>query len=544
MTRQPTVAALCIAWLLIAVSLPLPAAGPPETPLLRLETGTHSAPIKGIASDRAGRWIASASHDKTLRLWDAVDGRLLKTYRLPIGAGNEGKLYAVAMDPDGAWIAAGGWNKLGYTGSGNHNIFILDRASGRLLHRIDGLENVINHLCVSADGHRLAAMLGGGQGLRVHAPGDGFREIFADRDYGAGSYGCAFAADGRLVTTNEDGKLRLYAPDGNGLRRTAVQPGQGGKDPSGVAFHPDGDRIAVGFSDSTRVDLVDGTDLRLLHSADTAGITNGTLSSVAWSRDGRRLLAGGTYDDGSGDQVLSWDRAGRGPRHSWTAAHQAIMDLAPLPDGGLAVGTGDPTLLVFDRNGDTRLRIDPAIADLRGKRGDAFRLAADARRIAFGLGYGAKDPVWLDLDERRLHRGSADGADPVRAVQQALDERGYAPGPIDGDLGPTTRAAAARFRRDQGIGGSGINATLHQALGIRALAPPRIQAPGLAIRGWKNTREPTLNGTPLALDQYETARSLAIAPDGGRFLLGADWSLRLFERNGKQRWEKSVPGIA
>ncbi len=287
MIRLPTVAALCTAWLLAAVSPPLPAAGPPETPLLRLETGTHSAMINRIATDRAGRWIASASDDKTLRLWDAADGRLLKTYRLPIGAGNEGKLFAVAMDPDGAWIAAGGWDW-------DDSIYILDRASGRLLHRIDGLGNVIYHLCVSADGRRLAAVLGGGQGLRVHAPGDGFREVFADRDYGDQSYGCAFAADGRLVTTNYDGKLRLYTPDGDGLRRIAVQPGQGGKRPFGVAFHPDGDRIAVGFDDSTRVDIVDATDLRLLHSADTAGITNGDLSKVAWSRNGSRLLAGGT----------------------------------------------------------------------------------------------------------------------------------------------------------------------------------------------------------------------------------------------------------
>ena len=45
--------------------------------------------------------------------------------------------------------------------------------------------------------------------------------------------------------------------------------------------------------------------------------------------------------------------------------------------------------------------------------------------------------------------------------------------------------------------------------------------------------EPSLNGQPLALDPYEPARSLAVAPDGRRFVLGTEWSLRLFDQAGK-----------
>jgi WD40 repeat protein len=123
---------------------------PPTAPMLRIETGRHTATLKRIATDSQGRWFATASHDKTLRLWDAKDGSLLQTFRLPSGAGDEGKLYAAAMDPAGDWIAAGGWTDV--WGGSTTAIYILDRPTGQLRQRIEGLKQVINHLCVSPDG--------------------------------------------------------------------------------------------------------------------------------------------------------------------------------------------------------------------------------------------------------------------------------------------------------------------------------------------------------------------------------------------------------
>ncbi len=99
---------------LLAAGLPACAerAGePPAAPLLRLET----ASIQRIATDRAGRWLASAADDNPLRLWDAADGRLLTTLRPPAGDGDEGKLFAVAMDPGGYYDASPGADRLAST---------------------------------------------------------------------------------------------------------------------------------------------------------------------------------------------------------------------------------------------------------------------------------------------------------------------------------------------------------------------------------------------------------------------------------------------
>ena len=69
-------------------------------------------------------------------------------------------------------------------------------------------------------------------------------------------------------------------------------------------------------------------------------------------------------------------------------------------------------------------------------------------------------------------------------------------------------------------------------------------APGLEIRDWRNTTTPSLNGTALKLKSYEISRSLALAPDGQRFLLGTGWYLRLFDRRGVEQWQGDAPGEA
>ena len=85
---------------------------PDQTPFLRIETGMHTAAIWRLGVDASCRRLATTSDDKTLRLWSLPDGRLERTIRLPIGPGDEGKLYAVALSPDGRRLAAGGWDPL------------------------------------------------------------------------------------------------------------------------------------------------------------------------------------------------------------------------------------------------------------------------------------------------------------------------------------------------------------------------------------------------------------------------------------------------
>ena len=455
-------------------------AAPPSEPMLRLEVGAHTAVINRIDADAQGRFLVTGSDDKTARVWSVADGRLLRILRPPAGAGKEGMVYAVAIAPDGGAVAVGGWT--GEAGR-TKNIYLFDRASGQIIHRISGLPNVVLHLTFSPDGRFLAACLGGANGLRVYGT-TAWQLVAEDLDYGGHSYSAHFDSTGRLVTTSYDGFIRLYGSD---FALLAKEKASGGERPFAARFSPDGEQIAVGFQDTTAVEVLDGRTLRRLYTPDTDGVDNGNLPTVAWSADSRFLYAGGRYDDGTGaNPIRRWDSGGRGTYEDFAVSDDTILDLHALEDGRIAYGAADPVFGVLDSSGRKQWDRPTVIADFRDNE-SGFLLSRDGRTVQFGFEQRGKRPARFSLDERTLR------------------------------LDPDT------------------SAVLH---------PPRTQAPDLDIDGWKNTYNPTLNGAALALKEYETSFSLSIAPDGRHFLLGTHWYLRYFDAEGDQLWEVAAPGAA
>ncbi|MBL8390447.1 MAG: hypothetical protein JNN21_01050, partial [Candidatus Accumulibacter sp.] len=476
-----------LAGLLAALACGLMACAQAQTaiPYPRIETGTHTAVINRIAVDRAERWVVTASDDKTARVWNLQTGELERILRPPIGEEGEGWLYAVAISPDGSRVAVGGFT--GVRGSTDFPIYLFDRADSRLLQRSRGYADRVIHLAFSADGKRLAAAFKGGGGLRLLAATALTEEVARDDDCRADSYGVDFDPADRLVASCFDGQLRLYDAKGQRIARRQVE---GGERPYGVAFSPDGTRIAVGFYDSTAVTVVSGRDLSLLYRADTGFATKGSLESVAWSRDGERLHAGGRFDRNGQSPVVSWPAQGRGAAVLHDASPDTIMALAPLSGGRLAYGGGGPTWGVLGADGRRERPLWPALLDHRDNQ-PGFRVARDGLRVEFSFdtwkdGKRSRAPARFDLRTRRLET----------AVQP--------------DAG---------------------------------LAPPRTD--GLPVKNWNNHTAPTFNEKRLAtLEPYERSRALAVATDESGFVLGTDWSLRSFDAHGEQRWERLVPGVA
>lgn len=456
------------------------AADPTPQPLPRLETGMHTAPIRRIATDAAGRWAVTASDDKTARVWEVASGRQVAVLRPPQDVGDEGKLYAVALSPDGAVVAVGGWTGWGW--DGQTAIYLFDRASGHLLRRLPGLPSDIKHLAFSPDGRWLAASLWGKNGVRLFDARSG-AETGSDADYGDDSYSAHFSPDGRhLLTTSVDGQLRLYSVNNGKLGPPKPARPGGGKHPYAARFSPDGRLIAIGFHDSAVVQVLDAETLAEVARPTTVGVDNGNLMSVAWSTDGRYLLAGGRWSMGGKCPVRRWPVVAWSRYEDLPLAGNAVMDMVPLPSGGVLFAAYDPAWGIIDPAFQVQQRWDGEIADLRGP--DQLRLSADARRVRFGYKWPGEDPHSFDLASRSL------GAD------------------------------------------------------VPELAAARTAAPGLDIRNWQDNTNPTLNGQALKLDPFVSSRSLAISPDGQRFVLGTEWWLRLFNRSGDEVWQQRVPGAA
>lgn len=84
-----------------------------KEPLLRLEAGGPTSFVTALAFGPDGKSLYAAGWDKVVRVWnlDARTGRFVldaAAFRVPIGPGSFGMLNALAVSPDGAWLATGG----------------------------------------------------------------------------------------------------------------------------------------------------------------------------------------------------------------------------------------------------------------------------------------------------------------------------------------------------------------------------------------------------------------------------------------------------
>ncbi len=371
----------------------------PKEPVLRIETGSHLGLISRISADASGRWIVTASEDKTARLWDARSGQAISVLRPPIGTESLGVIYAAAISPDGRTVALGG-NSAFDGGGDTHLVHLFDRASASVPPKstLMGMQAPITQLAWSRDNQYLAIGLRQ-QGLRVFRRNLQF--IGADPEFNEAVFGAEFSADGRLAVASIDGAIRLYRIGPKGLDRIARKQAPGGK-PYGVSFSPDGRTLAVGYQDQARVDLLDASSLAVVHSIELKG---GNLGRVAWSADGSTLFAAGSHVSGGRFPVLAFGQNGRGSRREIGQFSNIVMALASLPDGSVAAASAEPAWAVFDPQGKTQTASRTQSADFRDA-GESFKLNSTAEMVAFRFSSQAGDMVF-DLAAGSLKSGPA-----------------------------------------------------------------------------------------------------------------------------------------
>ena len=318
---------------------PIPKVTQFTPPILQIDPGGHKAKIKDVIFTPDGRHLVSAGYDKLIRVWNLETGKTVRTLWGQIDAGDEGKIYAMALSPDGRWLAVGG---LMATFNGdNHKevgtIRLYDFTNGKLVTLLKGHTNVVLSLAFSLDNQYLISGSGDFNAIVWNLENlESKASALADFKLSGHTddiYAVAFTADSRrIVTGSDDHSLRLWQVDGKLL--TTMQ-GHTDKVWS-VAISSQANIIASGSWDNT-IRLWDGRTGQFIKTLANQG-TN--VSSLSFSPDGHYLVSG--VGNGPDNHCHVWSIPDGKEIVTYQGHDNIVLATVVSPDGRMvAIGGGN-----------------------------------------------------------------------------------------------------------------------------------------------------------------------------------------------------------
>ncbi|MGI0491537.1 TIR domain-containing protein [Alkalinema pantanalense CENA528] len=225
----------------------------------------HSDYVRQASFSPDGQTIATASDDRTVKLWRR-DGTLLKTFQ-----NSRSYVWSVAFSPDGQTLATSGTDS---------TVKLWDR-SGKLLRTLKGHQDVVTYVVFSPDGQTLASSSYDNTVKLWNHEGKLLKTLVGHYDQ---VNRVAFSPDGKYIATaSSDRTLKLWNTDGTLLKTLRGHR----QEVWSVSFSSDGKTLASGSGDKTiKLWKSDGTLIKTL-----TGHSKGILT-VKFSPNGQMLASG------------------------------------------------------------------------------------------------------------------------------------------------------------------------------------------------------------------------------------------------------------
>ncbi|MFI5457822.1 MAG: protein kinase [Isosphaerales bacterium] len=262
----------------------------------------HTQPVTIVAFSPDGKRLASGSFDQTVKVWDAATGQQTLTLK-----GHTAPVMRVAFSPDGKRLASAGQDG---------TVRVWDAATGQQTITLEGNVGWVSGVAYSPDGKRLASATFDST-VKVWDSATG-QETLTLKGHTISVNSVAYSPDGkRLASASDDGTVKVW--DAATGQETLTLKGPANSVNS-VAFSPDGKRLAsAGWGGTVKVwDVATGQQTLTLKRHTNNG-------SVAFSPDGKRLISSGTYG-----RVTVWDAA---TGHEIRSLAEADVCVAFSPDG-------------------------------------------------------------------------------------------------------------------------------------------------------------------------------------------------------------------
>ncbi|MEU7863077.1 AAA family ATPase [Nonomuraea sp. NPDC049141] len=285
----------------------------------------HKDTVYGVALSPNGYTLATASADRTVKLWDVSHHKVTATL-----AGHTSDVNWVVFSPDGHTLASA---------SADGTVKLWSMANYKEIATLSGHTDQVTGVAFSPDG-RMVASVGGDRTVRLWSSTK-HKEIAVLTGHTGLIFGVGFSPNGQiLATASLDTTVRLWSVARR--KEIATLPAHT-DDVNGVAFSPDGRTLATASNDRT---------VRLWNVARhkvVAVLTGhrGPVCGVAFSPDGTILAT--TSTDGT---TKLWDVARREVTTTLAGHTGAVWAATFSRDGNtIATVSNDKSAVLWSMNG-------------------------------------------------------------------------------------------------------------------------------------------------------------------------------------------------